>query len=92
MIEKEINQFTINYIEQKLKESPDINFIRYSYYELKVKNNLKDNEIDTFLRINRDYFENKGYKVYFTDAHYEYQNARRTVQANELMIAVKDEK
>ena len=48
-------------------------------------------EVDEFLRINRDYFENKGYKVYFTNARFTYQNADRMVQPNELMIAIKEQ-
>ena len=91
MTEKELNSFTINYIEKKIKESPDKNYIRYTYYELNVKNNLSNAELDVFLRINKDYFENQGYKVYFTDAHYNYNDSRRTVQVNELMIAIKDD-
>ena len=42
------------------------------------------------LRISRDYFENKGYKVYFTNAEFEYQNAKRKVEINEYMIAFKE--
>ena len=42
------------------------------------------------LRISRDYFENKGYKVYFTNAEFEYQNARKKVESNEYMIAFKE--
>lgn len=42
------------------------------------------------LRISRDYFENKGYKVYFTNAKFEYQNAKRKVEINEYMIAFKE--
>ena len=60
MTEKELKRFTINLIESKEKENE--NYIRYSYYELKIKNNLSENEIDDVLRISRDYFENKGYK------------------------------
>lgn len=82
------NEFIFNYIDEKMKENED--FIRYSYYELKIKNNLTEDEIDKFLRINRDYFENKGYKVYFTNARYEYNGASQNVQANELMIAFKN--
>ncbi|MBQ2937818.1 MAG: hypothetical protein IJE05_02920 [Clostridia bacterium] len=82
--------FIINYINNKLAESKNENFIRYIFYELKVKNNLSDEELDRFLKINKDFFENKGYNVYFTDAKYEYKNARMTVQPNELMIAIKD--
>ncbi len=88
MTEKELKAFVINFIE--LKEKENENYIRYSYYELKVKDNLNEKEIDEVLRISRDYFENKGYKVYFTNAEFEYQNARRKVESNELMIAIKD--
>lgn len=88
MTEKELKCFTINFIGAKEQENE--NYIRYSFYELKVKNNLTEKEIDEVLRISRDYFENKGYKVYFTNATFEYQNARRKVESNELMIAIKN--
>ena len=57
---------------------------------MKIKNNLSDNEIDYVLKISRDYFENKNYSVYFTNAKFEYQNAYRMVQPNELLIAIKN--
>lgn len=57
---------------------------------LKVKSNLTDEEIDKFLRVNRDYFENHGYKVYFTNARYTYNGDIQNVQLNELMIAFKE--
>jgi hypothetical protein len=88
MTEKELKAFTINFINQKVEENE--NYIRYSYYELKVKNNLNEREIDEVLRISRDYFENKEYRVYFTNAEFQYQNARRKVEINEYMIAIKD--
>ena len=88
MTEKELKKFTINLIESK--ETKNENYIRYSYYELKVKSNLLEKEIDEVLKISRDYFENKGYKVYFTNAKFEYQNAKRKVEVNEYMIAFKE--
>ena len=88
MTEKELKAFAINFIA--LKEEENENYIRYSYYELKVKYNCNEKEIDEILRISRDYFENKGYKVYFTNAEFEYQNTKRKVESNELMIAIKD--
>ena len=88
MNEKELKKFTIQLIEDKEKEHA--NYIRYSYYELKVKNNLSEKEIDEVLKISRDYFQNKGYKVYFTNAEFEYQNAKRRVEINEYMIAFKE--
>lgn len=82
--------FVINYINDKLKVSEDENFIRYTFYELRVKNNLSELEVDKFLKINKDYFENNGYRVYFTGAKYIYRDAKITVQPNELLIAVKE--
>ena len=81
-------QFVTDYINKKLLENENI--IRYTFYELKVKNNLSEEEIDNFLRINRDYFENKDYKVYFTNAKYTYNNEEKIVQSNEFMIAIKE--
>ena len=86
--EKMTTKFVTEYIDKKINENE--NFIRYTFYELRVKNNLSEEDVDEFLRINRDYFENKGYKVYFTNARFNYQNANRMVQPNELMIAIKE--
>ena len=66
MTETELKRFTISLIKSKEKENED--YIRYSYYELKVKDNLSESEIDEVLKISRDYLENKGYKVE-TDAY-----------------------
>lgn len=88
MTEKELKSFIINFIDLKERQNP--NYIRYSYYELKVKYELNEKQIDEVLRVSRDYFENKDYRVYFTNAEFEYQNARRKVESNELMIAIKE--
>ena len=89
MTEKELKKFTINLIETKENENED--YIRYSYYELKVKYNLTEEEIDEVLRVSRNSFENKGYKVYFTNAEFEYKNVKRKVETNEYMVAFKEE-
>ena len=61
---------------------------RYDMYKDAIsKIPLTEKEV---LRISRDYFENKGYKVYFTNAKFEYQNAKRKVEINEYMIAFKE--
>ena len=80
--------FVTDYINRKLIENNDI--IRYTYYELRVKNNLTEDEVQKFLELNKAYLENKNYQVYFTGAKFEYDNANRTVQPNELMIAIKE--
>ncbi|MBP3255102.1 MAG: hypothetical protein J6M60_01225 [Clostridia bacterium] len=80
-------QFVTEYIDKKVEENSD--FIRYTFYELRVKNNLSEEDIEEFLDINKDYFENKGYKVYFTGDNYEINNENKVVEQNELMIAIK---
>ena len=88
MTEKQLKAFIINLIDQK--EQQNENFIRYSFFELKVENGLTEKEIDEVLRVSRDYFENKGYKVYFTNAEYDYKNERKKVESNEFLIAFKE--
>lgn len=82
----------INLIETTLSEKicQDINYIRYTFYELKVKYNLSEEELDRFLILIRTKLENENYKVYFTDAKFIYENANRTVQPNEILIAIKE--
>ncbi len=47
MNEKELDKFTLNLINKKLEENSE--FIRYTFYELKVKNNLTDEEMNNVL-------------------------------------------
>lgn len=81
-------EFITHYIDKKIYD--DENYIRFTFYELRVKCNLSEEDVNEFLEVSKNYFENKGYNVYFTGANYEYKNARRTVQSNELMVAIKD--
>lgn len=66
------------------------NFIRFTYYELRVKNNLSEQETDDFLRLCMTYLENKDYEVYVGNARYSYKNSNQNVQPNELLIAFKN--
>lgn len=81
-------QFVDNYINNKLAENE--NYIRYTFYELRVKNNLSEEEVDQFLELNKNYLEGKGFQVFFTGAKFIFEEANRIVQPNELMIAIKE--
>lgn len=74
-------------LEEKLNKN--LNYIRYSFYELRIKYNLSEDEIDRFLQLIRTKLENINYRVYFTNAKYEYNGIKYTVKENELMIAIK---
>ena len=87
MEDKIIIKLIENTLKDKIKSNP--NYIRYSFYELRVKYNLSEEDTDRFLFLIRTRLENENYKVYFTGAKFEYKNSNRTVQDNELMIAIK---
>lgn len=88
MEDKEI----IDIIEITLKEkmSNNANYIRYTFYELRVKYNLSEQETDRFLDLIRTKLQNENYKVYFTGTKFEYKNEKMEVPNNELMIAIKE--
>lgn len=89
MNNNDLQNFILNFIKTKEKESTNKNYIEYSYYEVKVKANLTEEEIDELLRVSRDYFQNKNYNVYFTNAEFEWNGQKRKVETNDYMVAIK---
>ena len=76
-----------NFLNEKIQENQD--YIRITYYEVMVKNNVSKNEEDIFKHLAKTKYENLGYKVYFDGEKYQYNDMNMTVQINELVIAVK---
>lgn len=72
MSDKEIIQIIENTLIDKEKENH--NYIRYTFYELRVKYNLSEEDANRFLFLIRIKLENEGYNVYFTGAKFEYNN------------------
>lgn len=77
------------YIKEKIIKQDD--FLKFSFYELRVKENLSNDETDDFLEMAKWKLEDLGYDVYFSGAKYTYKNNRYTVGDNELLIAIKSE-
>ncbi len=48
--------FVTDYINRKIIENENI--IRYTFYELRVKNNMSEEDVDRFLELNKTYLEN----------------------------------
>lgn len=82
-------QFVTEYINKKIENNN--NFIRFTFYELRIKNDLSEEDTDEFLRLAMTYLENKGYEVYIGNSRYTYNNANQNVQPNELLIAFKED-
>ena len=85
--EKQIQKFIEKYVEEKIKI--DSNYIRCSFYDIRVKNNFSEEETLIFLKLIRNYLENSDFNVYFTGAKFIYKELNRIVQSNELFIAYK---
>ena len=52
-------------LEEKMAKNTD--FIRYSYYELRVKYNLSEQDTDRFLELIRTKLQNENYKVFLQE-------------------------
>ena len=81
-------QFITDYINNKIAENE--NFIRFTFYELRIKHNLSEEDTEEFLKLCMTYLENKDYEVYIGNSRYIYNNAKQNVQPNELLIAFKN--
>ena len=81
-------KFIEDYINEKLNENDE--YVRFTYYELKVKNNLNEVDIKMFLELAKNKFENMGYKVYFINDQYSYNGEIKKVEQNEFMVAIKN--
>lgn len=58
----------VDYLDKKIEQNE--NFIRITFYEIRVKYGLSEKQTENFLEIAKNKFENMGYYVYFTDAKY----------------------
>ena len=75
-------------IEEKL--AIDDNFLRFTFFEVRVKKGVKEEEEKEFAQLAGIKLTNMGYTVYFQDQKFIYKEAKRRVQINELIIAIKD--
>ncbi len=80
-------KFITDYIDDKIRK--DENKVVFSFYEIRIKLDLSEEETDEFLKLSRTRLENLGYQVYFTGAKFTYNNTNMVVQPNELMVAIK---
>ena len=85
------DQMIINLIEKTLKEKLriDSNYIKYTFYELRVKYDLSEYDTNRFLDLLKIKLQNENYKVYNTRDSFKYKNEIIVVKDNELLIAIK---
>lgn len=78
------------YLENKLKEHS--NYIIFTFYELRVKLDLKSEETLNFLHLVATKLENNNYKIYRTGQEYIYEGKKYKVEENQLLVAIKERK
>lgn len=78
----------VNYLDEKIKQNSD--YIRITFYEIRMKLGLSEEETDEFIRTSMDYLSGLNYSLYPTNARYCYKGANQYVQMNELLIAFKE--
>ena len=84
-IEKQLIYLIDQLIETKLQQNED--FLRFTYYEVIVKEKIDSKLEKEFLRLAHNKLCNMGYGV--QDQEFFYNEARMKVQDNELIIAIK---
>ena len=76
-----------DFLDEKINEND--NFIKITFYEIRVKYNLSEQETELFIELATNRFNNLGYNVYCTAEAYKYKNQTNIVQPNELLVAIK---
>ena len=75
-------------IHRKISENE--RYVRYSYFELRVKRDLSEDEAQNVIRLVKNKLENMNYKVYLKGERFVFEDANRIVDTNEYLIAIKD--
>ncbi len=80
-------QYITDYIDRKIEENSEK--IVFTFYELKIRENLNDIEMMDFINLSKTKLQNMGYNVYETGDEYEDSTGKHVVENNILFIAMK---
>ncbi len=83
-------EFVDNYLNAKLAQNREI--VKFSFYEVRMKLNLSEEDSITFLSLIAQKLMNTGYLVYKTGEEYTYKGKTEKIQENELLVAVQKDK
>ncbi len=83
---------TTQFVEKLINSKMNVeqNKIIFTFYELRIKHNLTEEQTDEFLALCKTRLENLDYKVFFTGARFTYKEQQKVVQDNELLVAIKE--
>lgn len=83
---------TTQFVEKLINSKMNVeqNKIIFTFYELRIKHNLTEEQTDEFLALCKTRLEKLDYKVFFTGARFTYKEQQKVVQDNELLVAIKE--
>ncbi|MDO5556518.1 MAG: hypothetical protein Q4G09_08045 [Clostridia bacterium] len=83
-------EYVNEFINEKINNNED--FIRFTFFELRIKENLNETDTLSLISLAAQRLENNNYKVFRTGQKYYYNYKEEIVKENELLIAIKQKK
>ena len=87
-IEDKLIELIDRLVDEKISVNPE--FLRFTFYEVRVKNSVTSEEEKAFLTLAQIKLNNMGYVVYLENQEFVYNSSNMRVQPNELIIAIKE--
>lgn len=86
MKSEDLFKFVENFVNVKIAKNNDI--VKFSYFEIKIKMNMDEEDIDRFLKCSKIILEDQGYQVYQLGEKYNFEGEQRKVEDNEFLVAI----
>lgn len=86
MKNEDLFKFVENFVNVKITKNNDI--VKFSYFEIKIKMNMDEEDIDRFLKCSKIILEDQGYQVYQLGEKYNFEGEQRKVEDNEFLVAI----
>lgn len=86
MKSEDLFKFVENFVNVKIAKNSDI--VKFSYFEIKIKMNMDEEDIDRFLKCSKIILEDQGYQVYHLGENYNFNGEQRKVEDNEFLVAI----
>lgn len=86
MKSEDLFKFVENFVNVKITKNNDI--VKFSYFEIKIKMNMDEEDIDRFLKCSKIILEDQGYQIYQLGEKYNFEGEQRKVEDNEFLVAI----
>lgn len=88
LTQRELMSLIEKLVDEKIEKNE--NFLKFSFYEVRVKGQVTNKQETEFLRLIKNKLNNMRYIVYLQNEEFIYNGLKTRVQLNELLVAVKE--